>query len=58
MTQCLESIMVRGTKNVILILKVKCLIRFVEALVNPKDNSSENLYTPKGIWDIRTVKEN
>ena len=39
-------------KKIIGILKIKFLIRFAQALFNPKGNSSKNLYMLKVIWGI------
>ena len=39
-------------KKIISILKLKFLIRFAQALFNPKGNSSKNLYTLESIWGI------
>ena len=44
--------MIRDTKKIISILQLKFLIRFAQALFNPKGNSSKNLYTLEGIWGI------
>ena len=43
-------------KKIIGILKLKFLIRFAQALVNPKGSSSKNLYTFEGICGI-TVEQ-
>ena len=39
-------------KKIISILQLKFLIRFAQALFNPKGNSSKNLYTLESIWGI------
>ena len=39
-------------KKIINILQLRFLIRFAQALFNPKGNSSKNLCTLEGIWDI------
>ena len=39
-------------KKIISVLQPKFLIRSPQALFNPKGNSSKNLYTLEGIWDI------
>ena len=44
--------MVKDIKKIMQILQLKFLIRFAEALFNPKGNSSEKLYTLEGIRDI------
>ena len=44
--------MIRDTKKIISILQLKFLIRFAQALFNPKGNSSKNLYTLESIWGI------
>ena len=51
-TQYPKLIMVKYTKKVKQILQLKFLLRFAEALFNPKRNSSEKLYTLEGIRDI------
>ena len=42
----------RYKKKKINILQLKFVIRFAQALFNPKGNSSKDLYTLKGIWGI------
>ena len=53
--------MIKDAKKVISILQLKFLIKFAQALFNPKGNSSKNLYTLEGIWGNsweRTYKGN
>ena len=44
--------MIKDAKKVISILQLKFLIKFAQALFNPKGNSSKDLYTLEGIWGI------